>query len=46
MSTIFIALIIVGFIAVIIGLLKFVHKRDQKRDAENKAATVYESKAD
>jgi len=40
MSTVIIALILVGFIALIIGLLKFVHKRDQKKDAANKAKTV------
>jgi uncharacterized membrane protein HdeD (DUF308 family) len=39
MATIFIALILVGFIALVIGLLKFVHKRDQKKDAANKANT-------
>jgi hypothetical protein len=34
MSTILIALIVVGFIALVIGLLMYVHNRDQKRDAE------------
>lgn len=28
------ALIVVGFIGIMIGLLLFVHKRDQKREAE------------
>lgn len=34
MSTIITALCVLGFIALIIGLLMFVHKRDQKADAE------------
>jgi hypothetical protein len=33
MSTIITALIIIGFLAGVIGLLMYVHKRDQKRDA-------------
>jgi|GEM_PF-2454618 len=33
MSTILIALGMVGFIALIIGILMFVHKRDQKTEA-------------
>jgi len=39
MSSIIIALILVGFIALVIGLLMFVHKRDQKKEAANKANT-------
>jgi hypothetical protein len=34
MSTIITALVILGFLAGIIGLLMYVHKRDQKREAE------------
>jgi len=33
MSTILIALGMLGFVACIVGILMFVHKRDQKRDA-------------
>jgi hypothetical protein len=33
METIIIALIFLGFLGLIIGILMFVHKRDQKRDA-------------
>jgi hypothetical protein len=33
MSTIITALIIVGFLGGVIGLLMYVHKRDQRRDA-------------
>ena len=33
MSTIFIALCIVGFIVLVVAVLKFVHKRDQKAEA-------------
>jgi hypothetical protein len=33
MSTIITALIVLGFLAGVIGLLMWVHKRDQKRDA-------------
>jgi heme/copper-type cytochrome/quinol oxidase subunit 4 len=36
MSTIITALIVLGFIALVIGLLMFVHKRDQKREAAKK----------
>jgi hypothetical protein len=36
MSTIFIALCMVGFIALVVGLLMFVHKRDQKSEAAKK----------
>jgi hypothetical protein len=34
MSTIITALIILGFLAGVIGLLMYVHKRDQKKEAE------------
>jgi len=34
MSTIVTALVILGFLAGVISLLLFVHKRDQKREAE------------
>lgn len=34
MSTIITALIILGFLGGIIGLLMYVHKRDQKKEAE------------
>ena len=34
MSTIITALCVLGFIALIIGLLMFVHKRDQQADAK------------
>lgn len=34
MSTIITALVILGFLGVAIGLLMYVHKRDQKKDAE------------
>lgn len=34
MSTIITALIVLGFLAGIIGLLMYVHKRDQRRDAK------------
>jgi hypothetical protein len=34
MSTIITALIVLGILGLIIGLLLYVHKRDQKRDAE------------
>jgi hypothetical protein len=34
MSTIITALIVLGFLGAAIGLLMYVHKRDQKRDAE------------
>lgn len=34
MSTIITALIVVGFLGAIIGLLMFVHNRDQKRAAK------------
>lgn len=33
MSTVITALIILGFLGIIIGLLMHVHKRDQKREA-------------
>jgi len=33
MSTIVTALIVLGFLGLIIGLLMFVHKRDQKKEA-------------
>lgn len=34
MSTIITALCILGFIGLVIGLLLYVHKRDQKKEAE------------
>ena len=37
MSTIIIALAFVGFIALVVGILMFVHKRDQKAEANKKA---------
>jgi len=37
MSTILIALGMLGFIALIIGFLMFVHKRDQKAEAAKNA---------
>ena len=33
MSTIFIALCMLGFIASIVGILMFVHRKDQKKEA-------------
>ncbi len=33
MSTIFIALCIIAFIVLVVGFLRFVHKRDQKAEA-------------
>jgi len=37
MSTIIVALILVGFIALVVGLLIFIHNRDQKADRAKKA---------
>ena len=34
MSTIITALVIMGFLGGVIGLLMYVHKRDQKKEAE------------
>jgi hypothetical protein len=34
MSTIITALVILGFLGGVIGLLMYVHKRDQKKEAE------------
>lgn len=34
MATVITALILLGFIALAVGLVMYVHKRDQKRDAE------------
>jgi uncharacterized membrane protein HdeD (DUF308 family) len=39
MSTIITALAVLGFIALVVGLLMYVHKRDQKREAAKKAGT-------
>jgi len=33
MATLMTALILLGFIALVIGILMFIHKRDQKKDA-------------
>lgn len=37
MSTIITALCVLGFIALIVGILMFVHKRDQKTEAAKKS---------
>lgn len=34
MATVITALILLGIIALAVGILMYVHKRDQKRDAE------------
>lgn len=34
MSTIITALIVLGFIALVIGLLMFIHRRDQKKEEQ------------
>ena len=39
MSTLITALCLLAFIAIIVGLLKYVHKRDQKRDTAKNAKT-------
>jgi len=39
MSTVITALIILGFLGIIIGLLMYVHKRDQKREAAKTKAS-------
>lgn len=38
MSTIITALVLIGFIALVVGILMFAHKRDQKADAAKNAS--------
>jgi len=40
MSTIITALIILGFLGLVIGLLMYVHKRDQNREAKKTKASL------
>jgi hypothetical protein len=40
MGTVIIALVLVGFIALVFGLLMFVNKRDQRREAAKSNETV------
>ena len=35
MATILTALAVIGFIALVVGILMYVHKRDKKREAAN-----------
>lgn len=37
MSTVIIALSLIGFIALVVWMLMFIHKRDQKAEAEKNA---------
>jgi hypothetical protein len=38
MSTILTALAVIGFIAFVVSILVFIHRRDQKRDAAKNSA--------
>jgi len=40
MSTIIVALVLIGFIALVVGMLIFIHKRDQKMEAAKKASAA------
>jgi uncharacterized membrane protein len=40
MSTAIVALVLIGFIVLVVGILVFIHKRDQKSDAAKSAGQI------